>query len=95
MNENYGKTNSCLLGTKAPTRLNIELKHYGRELYEAFADLTAQNMELLLHLPVRTFSVYTSFPVRFLNISALGDWMKFPYFTQCLHLWGFVENIAL
>ena len=31
----------CLLGTKAPTRLNIELKHYGRELYEAFADITA------------------------------------------------------
>ena len=25
----------CLLGTKAPTGLNIELKHYGRELYEA------------------------------------------------------------
>ena len=30
-----------LLGTKAPTGLNIELKHYGRELYEAFADITA------------------------------------------------------
>ena len=29
----------CLLGTKAPTGLNVELKHYGRELYEAFADL--------------------------------------------------------
>ena len=31
----------CLLGTKAPTGLNIELKHYGRELYEAFIDITA------------------------------------------------------
>ena len=31
----------CLLGTKAPTGLNKELKHYGRELYKAFADLTA------------------------------------------------------
>ena len=31
----------CLLGTKAPTGLNKEHKHYGRELYEAFADLTA------------------------------------------------------
>ena len=41
MKENYGKTNSCLLGTKAPTGLNIELKHYGRELYEAFADINA------------------------------------------------------
>ena len=30
-----------LLGTKAPTGLDIELKHYGRELYEAFTDLTA------------------------------------------------------
>ena len=29
----------CLLGTKAPTGLNIELKHYGRELYEAFTNL--------------------------------------------------------
>ena len=31
----------CLLGTKAPTGLSIELKHYGREPYEAFADLAA------------------------------------------------------
>ena len=31
----------CLLGTKASTGLNIELKHYGRQLYEAFADFTA------------------------------------------------------
>ena len=31
----------CLLGTKAHTGLDIELKHYGRELYECFADLTA------------------------------------------------------
>ena len=31
----------CLLGTKASTGLNIELKHYGRELYKAFADITA------------------------------------------------------
>ena len=31
----------CLLGTKVPTGLNKELKHYGGELYEAFADLTA------------------------------------------------------
>ena len=31
----------CLLGTKALTGLNKELKHYGRELYEAFADVTA------------------------------------------------------
>ena len=51
----------CSLGTKARMGLNIELKHYRRELYEAFADLTAQNMELLLNLPVRTFSVYTVF----------------------------------
>ena len=29
----------CLLGTKSPTGLNKELKHYRRELYEAFADL--------------------------------------------------------
>ena len=75
-----------LLGTKAPTGLNIELKHYGRELYEAFAELTAQDTELLLNLPVRTYSVDTPFPVPFLNISALGDWMKFAYFTQCFHL---------
>ena len=31
----------CLLGTKAPAGLNIELKHYGCKLYEALADLTA------------------------------------------------------
>ena len=31
----------CLLGTKVPTGFNIELKHHGRELYEAFTDLTA------------------------------------------------------
>ena len=31
----------CLLGTKAPTGLNIELKHYGREFYEALVDITA------------------------------------------------------
>ena len=31
----------CLLGTKASTGLNKELKHYGRELYEVFAELTA------------------------------------------------------
>ena len=31
----------CVWGTKAPTGLNIELKHYGRELYEAFTNLTA------------------------------------------------------
>ena len=29
----------CLLGTKAPTGLNVELKHYGRELYEVFTNL--------------------------------------------------------
>ena len=29
----------CLLGTKTPTGLNIKLKHYGRELYEAFPTL--------------------------------------------------------
>ena len=28
-------------GTKAPTRLNIELKYYGRQLYEIFTDNTA------------------------------------------------------
>ena len=37
-------------------------------------------------LPARTFSMDAPFPVRFLNISALGDWMKFPYFTRYLHL---------
>ena len=31
----------CLLGTKAPTGLNIKLKHYGRELYDVSANLTA------------------------------------------------------
>ena len=31
----------CLLGTKVPAGLNKEVKHYGRELYEAFANLTA------------------------------------------------------
>ena len=31
----------CLLGKKGPTGLNMGLKHYGLELYEAFADLTA------------------------------------------------------
>ena len=29
------------MGTKVPTGLNIELKHYGGKLYEAFADLIA------------------------------------------------------
>ena len=29
-----------LLGTKAPMGLNIEVKHYEREFYEAFTDLT-------------------------------------------------------
>ena len=70
-----------LLGTKAPTRLNIVLKHYGRELYEAIADLTAQNTEPFFNLPVKTFSVDKPFPMHFLNISALGNWMKFLYFT--------------
>ena len=31
----------CLLGTKAPAGLNKEVKHYGRELCEAFVNLTA------------------------------------------------------
>ena len=31
----------CLLGKKAPTGLSIELKHNGRELYEALVDITA------------------------------------------------------
>ena len=31
----------CLLGTKVPTGLTIELKHYGRELYITFAYTTA------------------------------------------------------
>ena len=29
----------CLMGTKTPTGLNIELKHNGRELYKAFSYL--------------------------------------------------------
>ena len=37
-------------------------------------------------LATRTFSMDAPFPVRFLNISALADWMKFPYFTRYLHL---------
>ena len=32
-----------------------------------------ENTEILLNLPVRIISVVTPFPVRFLNISALGD----------------------
>ena len=44
----------CLLATIAPTGLNIELKHYGRELYKVFADITASNMELLLNLLIGT-----------------------------------------
>ena len=67
----------CVLVTKAPTGLNIEFKHYGRELF------IRNNF---LYLPVKTFSMDTPFSVRFLNISALRDWMKFPYFTQCLYL---------
>ena len=31
----------CLLDSKAPTRLNVELQHYRRELYEPFTDLAA------------------------------------------------------
>ena len=31
----------CLLGTKAHTELNIELKHYVRDLYEVFDHRTA------------------------------------------------------
>ena len=31
----------CLLGTKAPPRVNVELKYYRGELYEAFTNLTS------------------------------------------------------
>ena len=31
----------CLLGTKAPPRVNVELEHYRGELYEAFTNLTS------------------------------------------------------
>ena len=42
MKENYGKTNSSVYWVqKAPTGLNIELKHCRCKIYEAFADLTA------------------------------------------------------
>ena len=51
--------------------------------------------ELLLNLPIRTLSVDLSFPVRFLNITVLGDWMKFPCFTHCLHLHGFHKHKRL
>ena len=34
----------------------------------------------------------TPFPVRFLNISALGDWMKISYFRQYIHLWCFSQK---
>ena len=42
MKENCWKMNSSVfLDTRAPTGLNIELKHYKRELYKGFIDLTA------------------------------------------------------
>ena len=42
MKENYGKTNSSAFGHKKyRIEFNIEMKHYRRELYEGFADLTA------------------------------------------------------
>ena len=40
MKEIYGKKNSSMYWVKSASRLNIELKHYGLELYESFADLT-------------------------------------------------------
>lgn len=39
---------------------NVELKQYGRELNEAFTNLTAKYTELLFNLPVRKFPVYAS-----------------------------------
>ena len=37
----------CLLGTKVPMEFNVELKHYGHELDEAFTDFTAENTDVL------------------------------------------------
>ena len=81
-----GRQIHLFIGYKSASRLNIELKHYGPEVYEALTDLTAYNTELSLNLPVVAFSVETPFPVRFLNISALNEWIKCPAFTQCLQV---------
>ena len=58
------------IGHKIAHQLNVELNHYGRELYDAFTEVTAQNSEFLLNFPMGTFSVDTPFSVHFLKISA-------------------------
>ena len=86
----------CLFLTKVPAglikyRINREYRIETLRTWAlwSFVELTMWNTNLLLNLPVTIFSVDTPVPVHFLNISALGDWMKFLYFMQCLHLWRF------
>ena len=73
----------CLMGTKTPTGLNIELKHNGRELYKAFSYLFSFFISslLLFNFPLRTFLVDTLFPVHILRIISTSE--------------VFVENITL
>ena len=64
----------CLMGTKTPTGLNIELKHNGRELYKAFS---------YLFFFLYFIFIIISFPVK--NVFS-GHTISSPYFTHRLHL---------
>ena len=75
-------------------RLNIELKHNGREFYEPFTYLTAQNTKPLLDFPVRKFSVDATSPLRFLKISISKNEVKFRNLHSAFTFDVFVENIV-
>ena len=89
MEENYGKTNLSVYWVQKPPRNSLENWNTTDVSFMKPSRPSLLKIRNLFYLPVRTFSVDTRFPVRFLNIFALGDWMKFPYFTQCIHLWCF------
>ena len=76
-----------------PMRLNIELKHNGREFYEPFTYLAAQNTKPLLDFPVRKFSVDATSPLHFLKISILKNKVKFRNLHSAIAFDVFVENI--